>query len=220
MTEQKIKNKKKKVHTTAFFPPELVDASDRLILRGMKRINILREMQLQFPNVEFPSEGSWLQYCTRRIAVINRDETLKKSLEALTREVNLLKVDTSNPEAVLNSIIEQASHKIEELKRQNAQVHDVGRENVIVGHLKILNDALKTQLAMQSQGYFINDKLQEAARIMSNELYKAFVEAYKKVHGDAKFSELDKALQAIMGNAYWETLEMRVSQTLIPEKLS
>ena len=67
-----------------------------------------------------------------------------------TREVNFLKIDTSNPEAVLHSVIEQAVQKVEELKRLNAQVHDVGRENVIVGYLQILLDALKTRMAMES----------------------------------------------------------------------
>ena len=67
-----------------------------------------------------------------------------------TREVNFLKIDTSNSKALLHSVIEQAVQKVEELKRLNAQVHDVGRENVIVEYLKILIDALKTRMAMES----------------------------------------------------------------------
>ncbi len=218
--KKKDPDKKKDPVGWSHFPPDLKNSTDRLIVLGVKRSEIMRQMQLSYPDVEFPSADSWANYCKKRVMAIGRDEKLKATLESLTREVNLLKVDTSNPEAVLHSVIEQAVQRIEDLKRLNAQTHDVGRENVILGQMKVLNDAIKTKMAMENQGYFINERLRESAKVLSNELYRAFIKAYKDIHGDSKFAEFDKSLQVIMNPMYWETLEAKVTQTLIPERTS
>lgn len=209
---------KKKAYSTSFFPPELKDEIDRLIVRGNKFTEILKQVRLQFPDVEFPSDQTWKDFCAKRSTAIKQNDDIRASLEFLSREVNLLKVDTSNPEAVLHAVFEQSVQQIEEIKRENAQVKDVMRSRLIVEHLKVLNEGINTKLKMDNQGYFIEQKLQEMAKVLSNQLYKAFVQAYKEVHGDSRFAEFDKALSKIMGPSYWETLESQMGQVLIPER--
>jgi hypothetical protein len=51
-----------------------------------------------------------------------------------------------------------------------------------------------------------------------SEIFKNFSRAVKEDCGDSKFAEVDKIMQTLVDPAYWEVLEAKVSQALIPEK--
>lgn len=199
----------------AKYPPVVLQDLDRLILAGYGAVRCCNFLVANYSDVlAAPSHDTMQRHINARKEVLETDLDLKLKIEALSREVDMTKLDPKDMLSWVEGLLRLNAQLMQNNLLRNRNAHDPRVEKIVADVSHNTASLLETKMRLEAHGKLMTTRLQSTVRILSHHLIEGIVQTYKDIHGEKKLKEFGDGLDAMVKGLDLEAIEDELNEAL------